>query len=229
MDALTPYFSSLFSYFWENSYTMISKLTYRFAATLAFGLLVGCSGEEESVQEEKKPCFYEYNSGATTFEWTAFKFADKSGPVPGGFNEINVEFEGSEDPKEVIESISFSIPTSSVETQNEDRNKKIAEFFFGTIGTETIEGEFKELKPNGKAVVAIKMNGASVDVVGDYTLDGALFTFETTIDVSSWNALSGIKALNKVCEDLHRKAPGEESKLWSEVDLKLSTTLKSDC
>jgi polyisoprenoid-binding protein YceI len=208
------------------------KASFKYFAPLFFAsslLLAGCSGQEDTEESSEKTCFYEYNSGTTVFEWTAFKFADKSGPVPGGFNDIEVQYEGGENPKDVIESISFSIATASVETQNEDRNKKIAEFFFGTIGTETIEGEFKELRKDGKAVVTIKMNGASIDVIGDYTLEGADFTFETTIDVSNWNALSGIKALNTVCEELHRKAPGEESKLWSEVVLKLSTTLKSDC
>lgn len=201
------------------------------ASLLAVGTLItSCSGNETAQEEQnEKACFYSYNEGSTTFEWTAYKFADKSGAVPGGFNEINVTSEKSEDPKEVIKSIEFSISTGSVETQNEDRNKKIADFFFGTINTKEITGKFVDLKDNGKAVVTVTMNGISFDVEGNYTLEEGDFSFDATIDVSSWNGMAGIKALNKECEELHRKAPGEESKLWSEVNLKLTTKLKSDC
>jgi hypothetical protein len=59
-------------------------------------------------------------------------------------------------------------------------------------------------------------------------VEGDTFTFESSIDVSSWNALGGIDALNEVCEDLHKGDDGV-SKLWSEVSLKLSTTLNNDC
>lgn len=198
-----------------------------FALTLT---MTGCSGGEEEVEtNDEAVCSYSYDAETTEFEWTAFKFADKSGAVPGTFSDITVESEMSEDSKEVIESISFKINTSSVETQNEDRNKKISEFFFGTINTETIEGNIKSLNDDGTAVVVVTMNGISFDVEGSYTMEDNTFSFETTIDVANWNALSGITELNKVCEDLHRKAPGEESKLWSEVTLKLKTTLGSDC
>ncbi|TNE96541.1 MAG: YceI family protein [Bacteroidetes bacterium] len=179
--------------------------------------------------EQEKMCMYEYNSGTTTFEWTAYKFTDKSGAVPGTFDDIEVEFEPSEEPKDVIESISFKINTAKVNSQNEDRDKKIAEFFFKTINTQEITGKFKSLKENGKAVVEIVMNGIAFDVEGDYTLNDADFTFEAAIDVLNWNGMAGIEALNTECLELHRKAPGEDSKLWSEVNLKLSTKLKSDC
>ena len=63
---------------------------------------------------------------------------------------------------------------------------------------------------------------AETSTVGDESqfkgneLEDADFSFEATIDVANWNGLSGIKELNNVCEDLHRKAEGEESKLWSD-------------
>ena len=102
-----------------------------FALTLT---MTGCSSGEEEVETNDEPvCSYSYDAESTEFEWTAFKFADKSGAVPGTFSDIAVESEMSEDPKEVIESISFKINTSSVETQNEDRNKKISEFFLSVI------------------------------------------------------------------------------------------------
>jgi len=102
-----------------------------------------CGGNEEQSTEqvkEEKACFYSYNKELTVLEWTAFKFTEKKG-VTGTFNEINISgVERSDDPKKLIESLTFTIPTATVETQNEERNGKIAKLFFGTIGTEEIRG-----------------------------------------------------------------------------------------
>ncbi len=192
-------------------------------------LFASCSGPEETEMEAspKESCFYAYNEGATTLTWTAFKTNDKVG-VPGSFNRITVNSESGEDPKDVLESIEFTIETASVETNDQDRNAKVAEHFFGTINTPEITGRIVALKDNGKALVAISMNGIEVDVEGDYTLEGKVFNYKTSIDLSKWKALEGINKLNSICKDLHTGADGV-SKLWSEVTLSLSTTLSSDC
>ncbi len=175
-----------------------------------------------------KPCFYSYNSGTTVLEWTAFKFTEKA-PVKGTFNTINITgIEGSDDVKNLIESLSFTIETASVETQNPERNGKIAELFFGTISTPQITGKVKSLSDNGKATIEIKMNNMKQDVIGDYTLEEGKFSFTSTIDVMKWNAGKGIESLNTACKDLHTGTDGK-SKLWSEVDLSFTTELSSDC
>lgn len=202
---------------------------------LAFaGLITGltsCGGKEEQTTEqvkEEKACFYSYNKEMTVLEWTAFKFTEKKG-VTGTFNEINVSgIERSDDPKKLIESLSFKIPTATVETQNEERNGKIAKLFFGTIGTEEINGKVKSLSDNGKATIQIEMNGMKQDVVGDYTLEEGKFSFNATIDVMKWNGGAGITALNTACKDLHTGTDGK-SKLWSEIELSFTTELLSDC
>lgn len=195
--------------------------------------LSSCKGDTEEaakkeVAEEGTACFYSYNSGSTVLEWTAFKFTEKA-PVVGTFNEIVIEgMEKSDDPKKMIESLKFTISTISVETQNDERNAKIAKLFFGTIKTNNISGKVKSLSDNGKAVIEIKMNNMKQDVIGDYTLDKGLFSFSSTIDVMNWNAGKGIETLNTECKDLHTGADGK-SKLWSEVDLSFTTELMSDC
>ena len=76
-----------------------------FALAIVF---TACKGEVETSVEpannEQAGCFYSYNEGATTFEWTAFKTNDKVG-VKGGFNEITVESEASDDPIAVLETM----------------------------------------------------------------------------------------------------------------------------
>lgn len=202
------------------------------ASFFALGIVfTACKGDTETAVEPdesaKGACFYSYNEGATTFEWTAFKTNDKVG-VKGGFNEITVESEGSDDPIAVLESITFSMKTSSVETNDEGRNGKVAKFFFETINTPTIEGRIKSIGKDGKAIISVTMNGMNADVKGDYTLNDGDFSFTSTIDVSLWNALEGIKALNTECNDLHKGKDGV-SKLWSEVALSFTTSLSSDC
>ena len=189
-----------------------------------------CGGETktETTDEAEKSCFYSYNSGSSVLEWTAFKFTEKT-PVKGTFNEIKIEgIESSDDPKKLIESLTFTIETSSVETQNEERNGKIVKLFFGTIGTPQITGKVKSLGEDGNATVEIKMNNLSQDVVGSYTLIDGKFSFNASIDVLKWNAGAGIKELNTACKDLHTGADGV-SKLWSEVALSFTTELSSDC
>ena len=202
------------------------------ASFFALGIVfTACKGDTETAVEPdesaKGACFYSYNEGATTFEWTAFKTNDKVG-VKGGFNEITVESEGSDDPIAVLESITFSMKTSSVETNDEGRNGKVAKFFFETINTPTIEGRIKSIGKDGKAIISVTMNGMNADVKGDYTLNDGDFSFTSTIDVSLWNAHEGIKALNTECNDLHKGKDGV-SKLWSEVALSFTTSLSSDC
>lgn len=199
-------------------------------------LFSSCSGGEEtqepSSEQTVENCIYTYNPALTKLDWTAFKFLRKAG-VPGTFTTINVEGSKSGgNPKSIIESLSFSIPVSSVETNNLDRNKKIDSLFFGKLNnTALLSGKVVDLGDNGKAILLVTMNDISNEVEGDYTLNDNIFTFNTEINVERWNAQSGIKSLNEACKDLHTDAENgdTESKLWSEVTISFSTELTKRC
>ena len=96
-------------------------------------VFASCGDNEEVVEDAPlEICFYEYDSTSTEFAWTAYKTSDKVA-VGGTFNEIEITSDGSSDnPMSLIESMKFSMKTASVETQNEERNGKIANLFFGT-------------------------------------------------------------------------------------------------
>lgn len=186
------------------------------------------SNEAEEKNAEIESCFYTFNASASELNWTAFKF-NKKAPVGGTFNDII--FEGtstSDDVMSLLTGLDFKIQTASVETQNEDRNGKIAEHFFGTINTPVLTGSFISLDDNGEATLNIEMNGQAKSVVGTYTLEKNVFSFNATIDVADWDGMPGINALNKICKDLHTGEDGV-SKLWSLVDLSFKATLQSDC
>lgn len=214
---------------------MNKRALYTIALSLMFFASCGSGGEDTATegtagaehQEEQASCMYRYNEGTSKLTWTGYKTTAKKG-VPGSFNEITVSSEQNEDPKKVIESISFSIKTSSVETNDESRNQKIATLFFDVMNTPFIEGKIKELKEDGTAVFVITMNEISIDVEGNYKMEGAKFKWSTDIDVSAWNGLMAVESLNKACKDLHAGEDGV-SKTWSEVKLDLDLELLSDC
>lgn len=196
------------------------------AGTMVFA---SCGDTEEVVEETPlEICFYTYDSTATEFAWTSYKFNDKK-PVGGTFDVIDITSDGSSDnPIALIESMKFSMKTASVQSANEERDGKIANLFFGTLNTPSIDGSVKKLKDDGKAIIEVTMNGVKADIEGDYTFEDGKFSFNTSVDVSIWNALIGIKTLNDACYDLHTGDDGV-SKLWSEVALSFSTQFLSDC
>ena len=182
---------------------------------------------EEEVSEVKE-CYYTYNPANTKLTWTAYKFTDKT-PVSGTFNEMNIE--GAEvlnDPLQLIEGLSFSIPVASVNTQNPERDEKIKQSFFGVLeNTSLLTGKVISMK-DGKAELQLNLNDVESIVEGSYTIDGGDFRFTATLDLNQFDALNGIESLNKVCEDLHIGADGV-SKLWEVVDLSFETKLNMDC
>ncbi len=100
-------------------------------------LFTSCGSGEETTETVVEPtvenCLYTYNPAMTKLDWTAYKFLRKAG-VGGTFTTINVEGNKSgANPRTIIESLSFSIPVNSVETNDPGRNKKIDSLFFGTL------------------------------------------------------------------------------------------------
>ncbi|MDH4474710.1 MAG: YceI family protein [Fluviicola sp.] len=194
-------------------------------------LIASCGSSETAETEETTPekvCTYTYDHQSSVMEWTAFKFIDRT-EVKGTFTRIIVKDGGAmNDPKKLIQSLSFSIPIATIETQNPERDAKIAKYFFGTVAIETIQGNLKELKDNGTAILEITMNDITKNVTGTYTLEDGNFALEATIDVADWNLLKGLEALNKACSSQHRD-PNGASKLWSDVQLSFTTSLHADC
>jgi len=188
----------------------------------------GSSDDKEENSDIVQECYYTYNPVNTTLTWTAFKFNEKT-PVSGTFNEVNIE--GAEvlsNPVELIEKLTFSIPVSSLNSQNPERDEKIKSSFFNVLqNTSILTGRVVSLK-DGKAQIQLKLNNVERIVEGAYTLIEGNFNFEATIDLTDFNALGAVESLNKLCEDLHVGADGI-SKLWEVIDLRFETKLNMDC
>jgi polyisoprenoid-binding protein YceI len=192
---------------------------------------LSCNSSEApktDVVETTKVCTFNYNSESTVIGWTAFKFTEKKG-VNGIFEKSEVLIaNASEDMLQTLAGASFTIPISSINTNNPVRDGKIKNSFFGSMeSTEIISGLVKSIS-DSLAVVEITMNGKSLEYTGTVTTDGLKVGFLTTINMTDFEAQYAIDSLNNVCKVVHTGMDGI-SKLWSEVDLNVETTLVKTC
>ena len=205
------------------------------ALALTFAL-VACSEsekkDEKSDEKTEETCTFSYDGTTTKVTWTAFKTTDKVG-VGGTFDEV--EITGTEDANsaiDVVKKAQFKIPVNTVNSAKEERDEKIKEFFFKTLtNTAFLTGAVTSVDnqgENGSADVDITMNEQTKTVKMDYSQAGDTLKMNATIDVLEWNGDEALKALNKKCYDLHKGDDGV-SKLWSEVEIGISTVLKKKC
>lgn len=190
--------------------------------------------KETLTTEQSEPiCFYEFDAeAATSVKWTAFKTEAKVG-VGGQFDNVTVTA-GTKSTKitDILEEIKFSIKTASTNTNNEARDKKIINSFFGTMAsTDLILGQVKSAEgdnKNGKCTFLITMNDVEKEAVLNYSVEDNVIKLTGEIDINNWNGKTALDALNKVCSAKH-KGEGNKSITWPNVELTISTALKKDC
>lgn len=173
--------------------------------------------------------FYEYQRAFTKLQWTAYKTTAKVG-VSGSFKDFTVNPGVSYGTvSTLLDQLEFSIPVSSTNSENEERDGKIVASFFGSMmNTENITGKFTSVAGNdsaGTIRILIHMNDIGYEVEGAYVADGNKLTVTTSLHLGDWKAEPSVAALNKVCDDLHKGEDGI-SKLWPEVDIVIESSLK---
>lgn len=210
-----------------------------FIAVASFSILLSaCGSNEEKKKEEKakdtpkesvQDCYYEYDATTTHMEWEAFKYIDPAG-VKGTFNNVIVSgTERSNSIQGVFKSASFEIPVASVNSNNPDRDGKIQEHFFGTLSnTEKITGSLKSWEGN-KGILSVTMNESTQDVPVTIEIKEDSVKLSGEVDMKNFNGMEAINALNTICKDLHTGPGDSESKLWSNVKIRLATKIKKDC
>jgi len=193
-------------------------------------LLFSCNNTEKTSEtlETVEVCTYSYNAESTIIGWTAFKFTEKKG-VSGVFDNSEVLIaNNSEDMLQTLSGASFTIPVSSINSNNPARDEKLKTSFFGTMeSTEIISGIVKSINET-EALIELTLNGISKDYIGKVTVDDLKVSFSTTINMTDYEAQHSIDSLNVVCSEKHTSEDGV-SKLWSEVDINVETTLVKSC
>jgi polyisoprenoid-binding protein YceI len=154
---------------------------------------------------------------STKVKWTAFKTTDKVA-VGGSFTQIDVkDVKTGSTPEEVLEGVAFSIPVSSLFTNNPDRDSKLKTIFFGTLkNTELLSGilNFRD----NQLFMTLTMNDVTKQIPLEYTFENNLFSMKTTLNLNDFGGGTALAAINKACYDLHKGLDGV-SKTWETVDI----------
>jgi len=191
--------------------------------------IVSCKDEKkETKNDDKLTENYVVKPEGTTVKWTAYKTTEKV-PVGGKFKLLKFDNKAGSTPEETLNNLSFSIPVSSVFTNDPSntRDAKIINFFFGAmLETEILTGKIKYV--NNAYVASITMNGETNDLPLDVTItDERRIKLTGTMNLKDWKALDALASLNKVCYDLHKGADGV-SKTWEDVAIEVDTYLRKN-
>jgi hypothetical protein len=155
--------------------------------------------------------------------WTAFKTTDKV-PVKGQFKSFGFAYKnGKGSLLDLLKTAKANINVTSIFSGNEDRDKKLVDYFFQKmIGTKYISARVESVDESKQtAMVTLNMNAHEKTIPMSYKIDEGkdIINLKGTIDVVKDFAASDVlQALNKACYDLH-KGPDGISKTWSEVEV----------
>lgn len=194
--------------------------------------ITSCKNEKKEIKTEASETVitekFVIKPEATTVKWTAYKTTEKKG-VGGEFTTVNFEEKSANSPQETLNGLSFSIPISSLFTNDatNTRDAKIKASFFGAmLDTELLKGSIKYA--NNAYVAAITMNGVTSNLPLDIKItEERRVTLSGTMNLKDWNALGALESLNKVCFDLHKGADGV-SKTWEDVAIEVNTFLRKN-
>jgi len=180
--------------------------------------------QQKTVTKAKaaKELSYVINTDSTSVKWTAFKTTSKI-PVSGTFKTLNIT--NTTAAKSIIGSLNnvkFSIPVSSIFSNNEARDIKLVKFFFNIMKNTTTLNGIIHTGENNAGSIELTMNGITSTIPVIFSTDGMKVSLKGTMDLDNWQAKLAIDALNKACNEKHKGKDGI-SKTWSEVTIESST------
>lgn len=199
---------------------------------LALATTVSCKNEDKGKTDvipkegkTKEVQIYKIDTSGVYVHWTAFKFTERVG-VSGIFEDYTLTVsKNAKSVEELMKNGEISINTQSVNSNSEIRDKKLRDIFFNTFHTNTIKGKITSAY-NEQGTLSLTMNNISENVNYSYVAKNDTLTINSSLDLSKWNGVEAVKALNKECYDLHKGTDGV-SKLWPDVLVKIKIPLKS--
>ncbi|RKF03301.1 YceI-like domain-containing protein [Tenacibaculum lutimaris] len=209
----------------------MKKIVYSLVICFTIAQMISCKSEAkketETTKEEVKAAkkAFVLQDATNTINWVAYKTTDKV-PVKGQFQKVNITAGGEGNTaKEAINNAEFSIPVSSIFTQDSSRDFKIRKFFFGIMDkTELLSGKLV-LENDSIGYADLTMNSTTKKLPFKYTLNGKEFSLNATMNISDWQAQNALDSLNTACKDLHKGADGV-SKTWDDVALNITSVFK---
>ena len=147
-------------------------------------------------------------------------------PVKGKFKTINItNASAGKDFKDALDGTEFSIPVSSLFTNNVDRDYKLKTLFFGVMkNTELLSGTIHIVDAT-TGFVDFAMNGIIEKLPFSYTSSEKSIEIKSVMNTDTWQAQSAIASINNACFELHKGADGI-SKTWSDVAIDIAVYFK---
>ena len=175
--------------------------------------------------------------GDVEVTWTGYKTDEKVG-VSGGFNGVKyiAVAPSGENFRSILVGSKVLIDTQSVNSKHQERDAKLAKFFFGMMSKNSIEAKIVDMKPHkgeksdkkakkrartGELSVEIEMNGVKKVVPMSYSFNDDVFEAKGVIDMLDFGASNALSSINKACFDLHK------GKTWSEVGISFKTKIEA--
>jgi polyisoprenoid-binding protein YceI len=158
----------------------------------------------------------------TIVNWKAYKTEKKIG-VGGKFKSFSFSSIPSANHKALLDTASFTIDASSVDSKNGARDIKIAKHFFSTLeGGPFIKGHVISTTKD-KAQVSLTLNGKTKTVELKYVTIASEIELSGMIDVLDFAMNDEFAALAKACASKHK------GKTWSSVDFIAHIALNNNC
>ena len=147
--------------------------------------------------------------------WTAFKTPLKKG-VSGTFSKVITNKFATGSINDILIGSKASIFTTSINSNNAPRDKKLWENFFALMSGEHIDSKVISLTGDNKkglVTVNITMNKISKNIPMMYTVVDNKIVAKGVIDLFDFTMQKSLTAINTACFDLH------QGKTWSDVNI----------
>ncbi len=191
-------------------------------ATLALNLNSCKKKAPEKVAPVKT---FSIDADKTEVNWTAYKTTAKA-PVKGKFTKLDIKnSKAAANLKEALNGAEFSIPVSSIFSNNPGRDTKLKTFFFGVMKNTSLLSGTIHVENDTKGYVDFSMNGVIEKLAFDYTVNETSIVIKAIMNTDTWQAQAAIESLNKACFELHKGTDGV-SKTWSDVAIDITVAFK---
>ncbi|MDC9723161.1 MAG: YceI family protein [Urechidicola sp.] len=185
--------------------------------------IFSCKKESKKVDDAIKVSNeFSIDDSSIKMNWVAFKTTDKVA-VKGQFNKVDLNKTSGKSVIDFLNGLEFSVPVSSIFTDNDERDSKLQKFFFGVMeNTELLSGSIT-ITDDKDGVIHLNMNGITSDIPIKFKSNNNGVSIKGKIDLDNWNSQNAIESLNKACLDLHAGDDGI-SKTWNTVIIDVGFT-----
>jgi len=157
--------------------------------------------------------------------WTAYKTTAKV-PVKGKFTQLTIlNHKVGKTYAEALNGTEFSIPVSSIFSNNADRDHKLKTMFFGVMKNTSILSGVIHISDANTGYVDFSMNAVIEKLDFSYTTTDKSIEIKAIMNTDNWQAQAAIESINTTCFELHKGADGI-SKTWSDVAIDLKVYFK---